>query len=114
MLRFAAGCEMSVSFVCVVAIVCPMSIDPTETQSVHAATEAVEEMTMQEFADMLNVPQTFVESLLETGEVPFRVVGTQRFVSRSDALAFKLADDAIRYAAVRALTAESEALGLYE
>jgi excisionase family DNA binding protein len=71
-------------------------------------------MTMQEFADLLNVPQPFVVSLLETGEVPFRVVGTKRFVSRSDALAFKLADDAIRYAAVSALSAESEALGLYE
>jgi excisionase family DNA binding protein len=103
---------MSDSFVCVVAIVCPVSIDPT--QSVRAATEAVEEMTVQEFADMLNVPQTFVGSLLETGEVPFCVVGALRFVSQSDALAFKLADDAIRYAAVRALTAESEELGLYE
>jgi excisionase family DNA binding protein len=103
---------MSVSFVCAVAIVCPVSIDPT--QNVRAATEAVDEMTMQEFADMLNVPQTFVVSLLETGEVPFRVVGTQRFVSRPDALAFKLADDAIRYATARALTAESEELGLSE
>jgi excisionase family DNA binding protein len=111
---FAAGFEISGSFVCVVAIVCPVSIDPTETQNVRAATEAVEEMTLQEFADILNVPLTFVESLLETGEVPFRVVGTQRFVSRSDALAFRLADDAIRYAAVRALSAESEELGLYE
>jgi excisionase family DNA binding protein len=71
-------------------------------------------MTMQEFADMLNVPQTFVESLLETGEVPFRVVGAQRIVLRSDALSFKLVDDAICYAATRALTAESEELGLYE
>jgi excisionase family DNA binding protein len=114
MLRFAAGCEMSVSFVFVVAIVCSVSIDSTETRNVRAASEAVEEMTMREFADMLNVPQTFVESLLETGEVPFRVVGTSRFVRRSDALSFKLADDAIRYAAVRALTAESEELGLYE
>jgi excisionase family DNA binding protein len=114
MLRFADGCEMSVSFVCVVAIVCPVSIDPTETENVRVAAEAVEEMTMQEFADMLNVPQTFVVSLLETGEVPFRVVGTSRFVRRSDALSFKLVDDAIRYAAVRALTVESEALGLFE
>jgi excisionase family DNA binding protein len=110
----AAGCEMSVSFVCVVAIVGPVSIDPTETPNVRAATEAVEEMTMQEFADMLNVPQTFVESLIEAGEVPFGVVGTSRFVRRSDALSFKLVDDAICYAAMRALTAESEELGLYE
>jgi excisionase family DNA binding protein len=110
----AAGCEMSVSFVCVVAIVCSVSTDPTETRNVRAASEAFEEMTMQEFADLLNVPQPFVVSLLETGEVPFRVVGTSRFVRRSDALAFKSADDAIRYAAVRALSAESEALGLYE
>jgi hypothetical protein len=105
---------MSVSFVCLVAIVCPVSIDPTETQNVHAATEAVEEMTMQEFADILNVSQTFLVSMLETGDVPFRVVDTQRFVSRSDALAFKLTDDAFRFAAVRALTAESEELALYE
>lgn len=91
-----------------------MSIDPTETQKVSAASEAGEEMTMQEFADLLNVSQSFVVSLNETGEVPFRVVGTSRFVRRSDARSFKLADDAIRYAAVRALTAESEELGLYD
>ena len=91
-----------------------MNIDPTETQDVPVGSEAGEEMTMQEFADMLNVSQPFVVSLLETGEVPVRVVGTQRFVSRSDALAFKMADDVIRYAAVRSLTAESEELGLYE
>lgn len=114
MFRLAPGCEMSGGFVCFVAIVYPMSIDPTDTQKVSAASEAGEEMTMQEFADLLNVSQPFVVLLLEAGEVPFRVVGTSRFVRRSDALSFKLADDAIRYAAVRALTAESEELGLYE
>jgi excisionase family DNA binding protein len=114
MFRFVPGCEMSVSFVCVVAIVRAVSIDPTEIENVRAATEAVEEMTTQEFADLLNVSQPFVASLLESGDVPFRVDGTMVFVLRSDALGFKLADDAIRYAAVRALTAESEELGLYE
>jgi excisionase family DNA binding protein len=76
-------------------------------KNVSAASEAGVEMTMQEFADLLNVSQPFVVSLLETGDVPFRVVGPSQFVLRADALAFKVADDAIRYAAALALTAES-------
>ena len=78
-------------------------------KNVSAASEAGVEMTMQEFADLLNV-SPFVVSLLDTGDPPFRVVGTKRFVLRSDALGFKLADGAIRYAAALALTAESASL----
>jgi excisionase family DNA binding protein len=73
-----------------------------------------EEMTTQEFADLLNVSRPYVVSLLEAGEIPFRKVGTKRRVLRSDALRYKKAEDESRYAAVRELTALSEELGLYE
>ncbi len=55
-------------------------------KNVSAASEAVVEVTMQEFADLLNVSQPFVAPLLESGDFPFRVVGTKRFVPRFDAL----------------------------
>lgn len=73
-----------------------------------------EEITTQELADMLNVSRPFVVSLLESGLIPFRKVGTKRRVLRADALRYKQVDDERRYDAMRALTAESEALGLYE
>jgi excisionase family DNA binding protein len=72
-----------------------------------------EEMTTQEFADLLNVSRPFVVSLLEAGEIPFRKVGTKRRVLCSDALRYKQVEDESRYAAVRELTALSEELGLY-
>ena len=76
--------------------------------------EQSDEMTTQELADLLNVSRPYVVSLLEAGEIPFRKVGTKRRVLRCDALNYKQADDESRYAAARALTAESEELGLYE
>jgi hypothetical protein len=90
-------------------------IDATETQQFAPASPgASEEMTMQEFADLLHVSRPFAVLLLETGEGPCHDVGGNRFVLRSDALNFKLVEDASRYAAARALTAVSEELGLYD
>ncbi len=98
---------------CVLRGYCFVQIDATETQQV-ASPGASEEMTMQEFADLLLVLRPFAVLLLETGEVPCHDVGGNQFVLRSDSLDLKLVEDASRYAAARALTAVSEELGLYE
>jgi excisionase family DNA binding protein len=76
--------------------------------------EVDDEMTTQEFADLLNVSRPCVVSLLEAGEIPFRKVGAKRRVLRSDALRYKQVEDESRYAALSELTVLSEELGLYE
>lgn len=72
------------------------------------------ELTTQQAADAINVSRPFLVKLLETGQLPFRKVGTHRRVRYDDLMRYKHAIDARRLETLRMLTETSETLGLYD
>jgi excisionase family DNA binding protein len=71
------------------------------------------ELTTQQAAGFLSVSRPYLIKLLESGEIPFRLVGTHRRIRFRDLRGYKNRDDLERRRAADELTQLSQELGLY-
>jgi excisionase family DNA binding protein len=76
--------------------------------------ESNSELTTMEAARTLAVSRQFLVSLLESGRIPFHMVGTHRRVYARDVLAFKAARDKTRRKALDRLARAEMRDGLYD
>ncbi len=72
------------------------------------------EVTTQQAAKLLNVSRPTIVKLIDNGELPSRMVGSHRRIPLADLLQFRDKTVAQRRAALDAMTADAESLGLYD
>ncbi|WP_030456291.1 helix-turn-helix domain-containing protein [Herbidospora cretacea] len=70
------------------------------------------ELTTQEAADMLNVSRPYLIKLLESGEIPYRLIGKHRRITYESLQEYRRRDDARRRTAADELGRLGQDLGI--
>ncbi|MEU4540957.1 helix-turn-helix domain-containing protein [Streptosporangium sp. NPDC023825] len=70
------------------------------------------ELTTQQAADILNVSRPYLIGLLESGAIPYRMVGKHHRITAEDLMEYKRRDDLKRRTAADDLAALGQELGL--
>ena len=70
------------------------------------------ELTTQDAADILNVSRPFLVDLIQSGQIPYRKVGTQRRIRYQDVMNYKTAIDLARVKTLEELAAQAQELGV--
>jgi excisionase family DNA binding protein len=79
-----------------------------------SVSDADEELTTREAAELLNVSRPHLTKLLKEGEIPSHKVGSHYRVYRRDVLAYKARHQEQSEEAMQELTRLSQELGLYD
>ena len=94
-------------------VVAAMLAEVADGRAVEVRTWA-EELTTQEAANLLGVSRPFVVKLVDSGDLPARLVGTHRRIQRGDVLAYRERMRTTTAEALQTLTDDAQALGLYD